>query len=63
MQEERNDPQHAAGGELSDHDLTRIAGGATAYQPARRQPGGNPATVADDVIVDGRIIIAENYDS
>jgi putative intracellular protease/amidase len=24
---------------------------------------GNPATVADDVVVDGRIITAENWDS
>ncbi len=42
-------------------NVQAIANGATT--PARSGAIGNPATVADDVVVDGRIITAENYDS
>lgn len=49
--------------ELSADTLTRLDGGATAYQLAGRQGRGNPTTAADDVVVDGRIITGENYES
>ena len=42
-------------------NVQAIANGATT--PPRSGAIGNPATVADDVIVDGKIITAENYDS
>ncbi|MFN0017546.1 MAG: cadherin domain-containing protein [Pirellulaceae bacterium] len=52
--------QTYAAGQLMQN-VQAIANGATT--PPRSGAIGNPATVADDVIVDGRIITAENYDS
>lgn len=42
-------------------NVQAIANGATT--PPRSGAMGDPSTAADDVIVDGRIITAENYDS
>ena len=49
-----------ADNELGLHEQVVINGGFT--NPYSGQ-AGNPTTTADDVVVDGRIITAENYDS
>jgi putative intracellular protease/amidase len=66
LQQQRTDAafQTLRGTDPTQPGIVFVGGwGSSMYQYAHSDPAAGRSTVADDVIVDGRIITAENYDS